>query len=553
MMIPDLTGLDTHDTTTTTTTTTPTLGQQQQQTGMTDVQVAAPAEGVAVDQPRLAVAQAPSFCRLCNVELRGAQTWRAHVKSDGHVYKLQLKVAEPGSVVASPPSPSPDTKQEKPARAQRRVEIDEEEEEDDEEKDVDVEDDEDEDEEAPIPDFIPGECLFCMHPSPDLDANLAHMSTAHGFAVPFQDFLAVDLETVVGYLHFVICGYRECISCGARKASVEGARQHMLARGHCRFDVSPDTEEFYEMPSLPDTVEQMQRRQRGDESGAVPVRLPSGKLVAQRRNPDVQEPRAPRRQTTPDRERDSLPQPSRTSAATAASSSSTAAAPSESREVAQRGGASGGNGQLVRSNEAILAAQLSRLRIAGDRAQHKIEARKRRWVDRRNNLTKSKHFRIDAGDSRFGKGQASPAEVSPPPGRGLLHLASSPSIHPVPPACPCIVSAVQQQQQQQSQQPHTHTHTHGPCVHPTDGSLKHSSIVRSGPPSRLSRQRDAHVPSRGFCKVARGIPIRNDPKLALADLTGDSSHATVGHEIDGLRRSPAARAWTDMPAAIFTC
>ncbi|OAQ94820.1 prohibitin [Purpureocillium lilacinum] len=402
MTTPDLTGLDTHDTTTTPTT--PTLGEQQQQTGMTDVQVAAPAEGVAVDQPRLAVAQAPSFCRLCNVELRGAQTWRAHVKSDGHVYKLQLKVAEPGSVVASPPSPSPDTKQEKPARAQRRVEIDEEEEEDDEEKDVDVEDDEDEDEEAPIPDFIPGECLFCMHPSPDLDANLAHMSTAHGFAVPFQDFLAVDLETVVGYLHFVICGYRECISCGARKASVEGARQHMLARGHCRFDVSPDTEEFYEMPSLPDTVEQMQRRQRGDESGAVPVRLPSGKLVAQRRNPDVQEPRAPRRQTTPDRERDSLPQPSRTSAATAASSSSTAAAPSESREVAQRGGASGGNGQLVRSNEAILAAQLSRLRIAGDRAQHKIEARKRRWVDRRNNLTKSKHFRIDAGDSRFGKG-----------------------------------------------------------------------------------------------------------------------------------------------------
>lgn len=30
----------------------------------------------------LTVAQAPSFCRLCDVELSGEQTWRAHLKSE---------------------------------------------------------------------------------------------------------------------------------------------------------------------------------------------------------------------------------------------------------------------------------------------------------------------------------------------------------------------------------------------------------------------------------------------------------------------------------------
>jgi pre-60S factor REI1 len=35
-----------------------------------------------VDQPVLTIAQTPSFCRLCNVELRGLQTWRAHVKGN---------------------------------------------------------------------------------------------------------------------------------------------------------------------------------------------------------------------------------------------------------------------------------------------------------------------------------------------------------------------------------------------------------------------------------------------------------------------------------------
>lgn len=68
--IPNLTILETHNTT-------PIPGLT---TTMTDTVTDT---GAVVDQPPLSIAQAPSFCRLCNVELRGLQTWRAHAKSDG--------------------------------------------------------------------------------------------------------------------------------------------------------------------------------------------------------------------------------------------------------------------------------------------------------------------------------------------------------------------------------------------------------------------------------------------------------------------------------------
>ncbi|PHH87042.1 hypothetical protein CDD83_9389 [Cordyceps sp. RAO-2017] len=61
--------------------------------------------GVVADPPARvpAIAQAPSSCRLCGVELDGPETWRAHAKSDAHVHKLRLKVAEPRGRAESPP------------------------------------------------------------------------------------------------------------------------------------------------------------------------------------------------------------------------------------------------------------------------------------------------------------------------------------------------------------------------------------------------------------------------------------------------------------------
>lgn len=285
-----------------------------------------------------------------------------------------MKVAEHGSVISPPPSP-PSEKGAAPSCARRRDEPDV-----STGQDQDVESDTEE--EPLVPDFLPGKCLFCAQEAGLLDDNMAHMAAAHGFSVPFQDCLAVDLETVVEYLHFVIHGYRECICCATRRSTVEGVQQHMVAKGHCRFDVSPDTEEFYELPQSESVaVEQMQR----DDS--MPVRLPSGKLISHRKNLDSQEPRAPRR-ATPDRHRDPF-----------VLGSGTSSTPAPGLEVAQRQG--GGSGEMVRSSEAILAAQLSKLRIASIREQQKAEGRKRGRLETANNSVLQKHFRLDAGDGRI--------------------------------------------------------------------------------------------------------------------------------------------------------
>lgn len=252
------------------------------------------------------------------------------------------------------------------------------------EADVGADQDQDDTQDEPsAPAFVPGKCLFCAQESGILDDSMAHMAAAHGFSVPFQDCLAVDLEAVVGYLHFVIYGYRECICCGTRRSTVEGAQQHMVAKGHCRFDVSPDTEDFYATPRSENVVTE---QTHGD--GTAPVRLPSGKLISHKRNIDTQEPRAARR-ATPDRHLDSF-----------ALGSKTPSTPG--LDVARRRGGNG-SGEIVHSSEAMLAARMSRLTIAGDRAQHKEEERKRGRLERANNTILFKHFRLDSGDGRIGR------------------------------------------------------------------------------------------------------------------------------------------------------
>ncbi|KAI1463299.1 C2H2 type zinc-finger-domain-containing protein [Daldinia caldariorum] len=343
----------------------------------------------AVHRPALNIAKAPSFCTLCNVQLSAQQTWKAHLKSDEHVYKLQLKVAEPGSA----PHPSIDASQTKStisSGAEKRSDddatVDQ-----DQNTGSDTEDGlEDDLEEPQAPDFSPGTCLFCAQESDLLDDNMTHMATAHGFSVPFQNFLAIDLDMVVEYLHFIIYGYRECICCGKRRSTVEGVQQHMVAKGHCRFDISAETEEFYEMPQSENVVVE-----QGQHDSSMPMRLPSGKLISHRKNPDAQEPHAkprPARRETPERH------PNRHLDSFA---SRPGTPPSPSLEVAQRGGS--GSGEIVRSSEAILAAQLSKLRIAGDRIQHKEEKRKRWRLERAQNIISLKRFKLDSADGRMGR------------------------------------------------------------------------------------------------------------------------------------------------------
>ncbi|VTT61680.1 unnamed protein product [Fusarium fujikuroi] len=259
-------------------------------------------------QESLRVAQTPSFCRLCNIELRGLGTWKAHVKSDGQ----------------------------------------DDFEDDDPESESDAEEDGiEEDQELVATKFVPGHCLFCSKDSSTLDESMKHMSLAHGFNTPFQEFLAVDLETLVSYLHFVINTYRECICCGTRRSTLEGIQHHMLAKGHCRLDITAETEEFYEIPQYEDALE-YRKQDAGD-----PVRLPSGRVISHRKH---EEPRVSRREVPDQKRVDS-------------------SAPVEpGMEIAHRRTVNGSR-EVVQASEAILAAQLSRLKITSDRAAQREEKR----------------------------------------------------------------------------------------------------------------------------------------------------------------------------------
>ncbi|KAH6611077.1 Zinc finger protein [Trichoderma cornu-damae] len=198
--------------------------------------------------------KSPSFCRLCDVALASPDAWRQHAKSDWHVYNLRMRVAEPGAVI-TPPSASPNTEPVVDAESDARFH------------------DESDDGDAALsvePEFNPDQCLFCGAENGTFGDNLAHMSKAHSFAIPHRERLTVDLETLVAYLHLVIYGYGECILCAARRSTVEGIQHHMVAKGHCRFNVASDIGELYEIPEL--------EYQADEES----LRLPSGKLLSRR-------------------------------------------------------------------------------------------------------------------------------------------------------------------------------------------------------------------------------------------------------------------------------
>lgn len=180
------------------------------------------------------------------------------------VYNLHVKVAEPGTVITPPPTSSP-KKRAGSARGQTQPVNDV----DDESEDESDYQSEGEDPDPQTgPQFNANQCLFCNTESESFDDNLLHMSKSHGFTIPYQDHLTVDLEAIVGYFHLVIYGYRECILCATHRRTVEGIQHHMTAKGHCRFDVTSDIGEFYNLPSQTFTAD--------NES----LRLASGKLLS---------------------------------------------------------------------------------------------------------------------------------------------------------------------------------------------------------------------------------------------------------------------------------
>ncbi|KAF4968889.1 hypothetical protein FSARC_3788 [Fusarium sarcochroum] len=146
--------------------------------------------------------------------------------------------------------------------------------------------------------FTPGQCLFCPIVSPSFPESVAHMQKSHGLFIPHQQHLIVDLETFCRYLHLVIFEYRECIHCGTARNTVQAVQQHMTGKGHCKFDVSDDSEfaDFYDFSDTRyDSVHDLEGDDENEwEETATKtsrnplqvdqdsIRLPSGRLISKK-------------------------------------------------------------------------------------------------------------------------------------------------------------------------------------------------------------------------------------------------------------------------------
>ncbi|KAK7739714.1 hypothetical protein SLS53_005684 [Cytospora paraplurivora] len=165
--------------------------------------------------------------------------------------------------------------------------------------------------------IIPEQCLFCNLVSADFGSNVSHMHKKHGLFIPIdiEDgslILAVDLETLVRYLHLVVFEYNECLCCHTQKQTTEAVQQHMMGKGHCRIDLVGEESEFrdfYEEVDdgsavSDDDMDQGEAfaRSDNDETGTTPksqartrepsfmnksktLRLSSGKVLAHRSTP----------------------------------------------------------------------------------------------------------------------------------------------------------------------------------------------------------------------------------------------------------------------------
>jgi pre-60S factor REI1 len=112
--------------------------------------------------------------------------------------------------------------------------------------------------------------------------------------------LAVDLETLVRYMHLVISTYNECLLCHTQRQSAHAVRQHMTGKGHCRIDLEDggsEFREFYESEARGESSGEGESTDSDEEAGAGPVGgeplrlreggllLASGKLLSHRSAP----------------------------------------------------------------------------------------------------------------------------------------------------------------------------------------------------------------------------------------------------------------------------
>ncbi|CAM1501138.1 Fc.00g103000.m01.CDS01 [Cosmosporella sp. VM-42] len=211
--------------------------------------------------------EAPKIlCSTCDMSFDKVEDMRQHAKSEWHIYKLRCKVAEPGTVI--PPPINVDGQEVASACKDNKSATS---------SEYESDHGSTEDEEREALEFKPEQCLFCPSVSDTFESNASHMKSAHSLTIPYESSLSVEFVTLIWYLHLVIFSYHECIFCGTHRRTLEAVQQHMLGKGHCRFKMTDEMMEFYDLEASAEIS--MDGLVRVDEDS---VRLPNGKVLSHR-------------------------------------------------------------------------------------------------------------------------------------------------------------------------------------------------------------------------------------------------------------------------------
>ncbi|KAH7309737.1 C2H2 type zinc-finger-domain-containing protein [Stachybotrys elegans] len=121
--------------------------------------------------------------------------------------------------------------------------------------------------------FDESQCLFCNEVALDLDQNLLHMAKAHGFHVDTTNLLA-DVDLLLNYFHLLISEHHQCLYCQTQRSTRQAAQQHMMAKGHCKYEVTEDDVELMEFYSVSPSKEVEDIRQEFLSARASNSQLP---------------------------------------------------------------------------------------------------------------------------------------------------------------------------------------------------------------------------------------------------------------------------------------
>lgn len=311
-------------------------------------------------------------CEACEQHYTNRKTWKAHLKSRNHIQAAAEYESKASAV--SDDGPSLETI----SPMLECLSVDEPEEE--------VSADEEEE-------FNSRQCLFCSTESTSLESNLKHMSHAHSFFIPDQEYL-IDIESLLSYLTTIISVFHECLFCETSRNTTYAIQDHMRGKGHCKLDFENDEHQLREFYDFSGETE-------GEELEGVTLvpdedelRLPSGKTLGHRSRARFFRQNHVERSTSA-----SASQPRLTEGDPGAETEAAEPEPaveSKDRRVAMRAGTSTSLIGVPESQQRALIAVEKKMEKIEARARNEYQAR----VERGGN--KQKHYRVRGAGKKQG-------------------------------------------------------------------------------------------------------------------------------------------------------